>query len=796
MRNRIPQTVLDEIKDVADSLSGKEQPDPRYVSSVFTFQGRKSITDARDVINLLSKDREEYLDPFFGTGSFLVSASMNNKKVTGIELDNYTFFEVKLLLSRVNEEKLINLFSCLEKRIKHEIMGLYRTSCTCGQKGLYIKKLYFDPGTKEYKNPIHHREIRDGNNIIFCSPCVKCGNRGKNFDDEDAIVLEEIEKKDTKDFPNHCFITNSRINITEKTGANRYGRNFTNRAKLALLIIQKAILELPSCIERDLLESVLVSSISLSKICMYGSSTDNLYHVIIEKAQETNVWSVFEKKFKEVLKYKKDINDSNGVIVDGEKLRIINSDFYDELQKKEYLNRFDVIYTDPPYTDQVPYLEKNQYFRDWLSCFYDKSFALSDYALNKEMVITNAPSRRNKSSMDQYLSDVDKMFSIFWKVNKVNGLVILTLKLAQKSYFSVLTNYINLARKNGFEYIRKVLVSSKDPTIRKQAAFANTVLDQYLVFFVKLDSKDRYWYIDNNNMDQFVIKETYSIVKDTICDDISNIVNKIANIIRTKYGYFCNQSDILKISNIIKKNFKVDDKTCKVYLDVDNLYIGVESHNELFIKLLDYIPPIVKKLLELKDSFVLDDLYAELGSIVCDGNDTELFNLLIQNNAAENKQIRSYLNMYCDEENGAYVKKKNSIKDDGNRKDLVAMNPYEFESFITSFLLKLNYDNATRVGGAGDRGIDIQAKNVRGNTTIFQCKRWLGNVGGEPIQRLHSQMVLNTNVDEAICITTSHFTEQGKQEAKATGVKLIDGSELIITIERYYPGKYWNSAVK
>jgi restriction endonuclease Mrr len=52
---------------------------------------------------------------------------------------------------------------------------------------------------------------------------------------------------------------------------------------------------------------------------------------------------------------------------------------------------------------------------------------------------------------------------------------------------------------------------------------------------------------------------------------------------------------------------------------------------------------------------------------------------------------------------------------------------------------------------------------------------------------------MRQNADKAICITTAKFTHDGKIAAEDDGIELIDGEELLIKLNEYYPGKYYNS---
>ena len=70
-------------------------------------------------------------------------------------------------------------------------------------------------------------------------------------------------------------------------------------------MIQSEISKLPTSKEKEFLQQVLVASLSLARIAMYGSSTDILYHVVHEKAQDMNVWFLFESRYKSLLRFKR-----------------------------------------------------------------------------------------------------------------------------------------------------------------------------------------------------------------------------------------------------------------------------------------------------------------------------------------------------------------------------------------------------------------------------------------------------------------------------------------------------------
>lgn len=87
-----------------------------------------------------------------------------------------------------------------------------------------------------------------------------------------------------------------------------------------------------------------------------------------------------------------------------------------------------------------------------------------------------------------------------------------------------------------------------------------------------------------------------------------------------------------------------------------------------------------------------------------------------------------------------------------------------------------------KVGGSADRGLDLLLTDpdpITGGKSVVQCKHQKDNVPEEVVQRTFG--ILGTyNAHKAIVITTSEFTKNAKEFAKANreSVVLIDGDEL------------------
>lgn len=789
MKKQIPDSVKQRLKRIKMAIEDVPNTVPNEMRTTFNFKGRKSPEIAEKVIEAVCDSTDIIFDPFMGSGSFVYAAMGKVKKIYATELDNYTFNAVNALMSKVDMVKLGVLFDTVKDDVYKEIMALYETSC-CGCRN-YISKVLFDPeeGKEGYFNPSPNREIVDGKNIKLVEKCPVCGGKAKKFEEEDYKKLISLENINIDRFPKKQYISNSRINITPSTGADKYDRIFTQRNKIALLMLQDAINKLESSKERDVLEQVLVASISLARIAMYGSSTDILYHVVGHGAQDMNVWLLFEDKYKSFCKFKSVYCDRQIGTTDSEVI-IVNKDYASYIDENPNL-KVDVIYTDFPYTDQVPYLERNQLYRVWLETFYDSKYALTEDMLEQEIVQTNAETRTEKKNIENYYKDIDNMFSHFSKVLNKDGLIFLTMKLGKAKYFKTYIEIVNLARKNGFEYAYQIGVEKKDPTMRKQSAFTNTFMNEMIVVFYKLSDENSYWYIGNENYEFLLVKKVYSyLIRTKEYVTLTSAVTLICNDLKSKYSYIASEKDILRIKELLEQYFKVDSGC--IQIDNNQLYLDIEDTTDLYTKLYDLMPIFIRQLLNSKGKFVLEDVYFELVNSLCDGNPKTIAQIL--DDESHQRDIENLISNYCQKEGQYYVERKDISKPNEDAVDISTLSGTDFEILVQSLLKEEGYENVIKMGGAGDLGVDIIASKRQQDRVlhyIFQCKRWASNVGSDPIQRLYAER-MRRGLDYAVCVTTSGYTKDGKKVAIDLEVEIVDGNQLMKRLNRYFPGEYYN----
>ena len=112
-----------------------------------------------------------------------------------------------------------------------------------------------------------------------------------------------------------------------------------------------------------------------------------------------------------------------------------------------------------------------------------------------------------------------------------------------------------------------------------------------------------------------------------------------------------------------------------------------------------------------------------------------------------------------------------------SRRDLLAMNPYEFEHLVRQIFEEMGMQ-AWNTQGIKDDGVDAVAVNndaVFGGMCIIQAKRYRGPVGVEAIRALAGVME-DKHATKGILITTSWVTKDGHAFATRHGVAGLGGA--------------------
>ena len=114
--------------------------------------------------------------------------------------------------------------------------------------------------------------------------------------------------------------------------------------------------------------------------------------------------------------------------------------------------------------------------------------------------------------------------------------------------------------------------------------------------------------------------------------------------------------------------------------------------------------------------------------------------------------------------------------------NLANLSGVEFEQLIATLLRNLGF-TAEMTKATGDGGIDIEAmldRPIVGGRYLIQCKRFAAEtlVGSPTVREFYGALVADRKAVKGILITTSDFSAQAREFARALPVELIGGADL------------------
>ncbi|ENC9836624.1 restriction endonuclease [Vibrio fluvialis] len=757
--------IREKVDNLVLSLSDVSHK-PEEKDKLFPFQGRKAIEHAKKVIETLTDEDQVVCDPFAGSGSFVYAASELGRKTYANEYEPYTFKMASLPYRLPNKNELEETFVALVESIEPNINYYYRSICSCGES-ITIDSLFFDRSPLRYRNVSKHERLgRNGENITYRRQfkCKACGATEKYFDDYDQTVLDEIDAEDVE-FYDYTFIENSRINLS--TNFLNYEKLFPKRSQIVSKILWGAIQELDTNQEiKEFLICTFLSLIPNMKYKDYRSKSQDL-HCPPEKLRETNILNIFKEQFWFRLKSIYDYG-----FKEDEYINFENQDFRSFLSELEP-NSVDVVITDPPWHDGNAYFERAQLYHPWLQY----NLKEDNERLEKEVIVSNSPERPDKNNDVQWWEDMESLFDRSYYALKDDSFLILYFRPVPARKWITNFNRLKLiARRNGFEPLLCIDLSNKDPSMRIQQSAHYAFSSDLILTFVKLTKSERRQYIGEYDIDEIAFRCAVEL-QDKVAGSFSiqewrkqffNVVSDIG----------LHQLNLPKNKHISEISFQrvCEEISAGQFLPVATSPYSDEIFNVPYIERVSlYIPYVIEELLQNRDKFTFDQFMLKVAEFVENGTRAILEDILQDGEDS----IHSLLNLYAEPiEGGKYFTKRPAPKVPSNIKNILELDPYEFEAFVARILELEGYKNAVVSGRAGDRGVDVRCNNANGDLVIVQCKRYTkSKIGSTPIQRLHS--FANTRgAKEMICITTTDFTPDGYDEARLTGVRTIERDEL------------------
>lgn len=464
---------------------------PSSIYSMHKYWGKKPSKELKAIIKKYSKEYDKILDPFSGFGGIGLEAILLNRNVILNDLNpSATFIANNVLNYNIDVSYFIELFN--------KIKSLY---------SVYLKDWY------DYKGEliISILRNRDGTPIKL----KLYDNQKKVYRDlelENNEQLEFLEKENNYRinvwYPANYLIPNSRIGIKEDVCLSDL---FPKRALICHSLLFNLIQSLPDSPERELLLfaftanvancSKLVPPIKTRGEMSPGAWMTGFY--IAEQYLENNVFHYFENRVDKIIKGKTDlINLINYKEKIGE-YTITNSDAKHIAVNDESV---DLVFTDFPYGDSVPYFEQSQIWNSWLSfnVDYDNEIVISD-------------SKKRKKTNENFERDIEISIAEISRVLKCNSYFVFTF---HSMYGDVWSSIVNALAKTDLQFVESSLLVQKTLPPR-QLNRKKTIKGDMLVVFQKKGNID----IKSLNNTSFNL-ETYlrSVCKENVLYDTNELI--------------------------------------------------------------------------------------------------------------------------------------------------------------------------------------------------------------------------------------------------------------------------------
>lgn len=406
-------------------LDKETTPNPvsNQTSSVYRVHGhwaKRPYNVVRSCIEHFTNPGEIVFDPFVGFGTTGIEALRARRKAVIFDINPMSVFIAKTLLMPISHgdlEKFEASFDELKAEAKEKIDSLFMTICPKCRREAIISTTIYD-SKNDVDDP--RERVYIPRKISFS---CKCGNRGwKKPDKSDVKEIERLASLEPESwYPKAELVPNSRINVHQgMTIADLY----TKRNLNALSILRNALLKLFSGPVERLMKFTFSGILRSASQMVHegGGGWQNNFHIPKRGLAERNVWDVFSRKKDAVVKCKKRIQNEIGDYyneakdfseIEGEKTIMIKKWDATEATKLIPKRSIDYVHTDPPYGDNIPYLELFLPNVFWIGL--DKELDRDTW--HNEIVITDSPDFADKN-IDRYRNRLIESFVNISKVIK------------------------------------------------------------------------------------------------------------------------------------------------------------------------------------------------------------------------------------------------------------------------------------------------------------------------------------------------------------------------------------------
>ena len=566
------------------------------------YWARKPANIVNAYINHYTKEGDIVLDPFLGSGVTAIESLLLKRKAIGFDINPMSKKITCSSISNFDKEELQTTFDFISSQIREKINSLFETEIN-GLKFVashFVWERYGSCPTCKSKIYLFSSE-KDGRRYV-CSNCKELVSINSSMVLGDRMIEvwyynnsgdKIIKKPNTKDLKRYKKIincnTNSALNNNFMFENKRILVNksmkiedlFTKRNLIAISMIKDQIDLIENKKIKTVFELVFSSSIAQSsKLIPYRNSLSSggpAWTVsgfwIPKKHFEINAWNNFKNRFNSILKGKYDISQKECFseieeVLSWDELEGSNKSaslimVKDSKNMKSIIpsNSINYIFTDPPYGDNVPYLE---YSAIWNSWFND------EVKFEDEIIISDSNER--EKGFEDYRYGLNKVFEECFRVLKPKSWISITFNNKNFEVWNALIKSIvlsGLTIKNAVYQIPAV-IPAKAQLSKGGSSVGDIIINAQKISSNKKINEKK---LDLNKFKSFIKKlsRKYILYRGGMAttDQINRSI--VIKLIEKKIYYF----DKIDLNSILKEDLFFDKGFWKIDKDISE--INIES---------------------------------------------------------------------------------------------------------------------------------------------------------------------------------------------------------------------------
>lgn len=472
------------------------------VGLIHPYWARKPMNVVTEIIKCLSKPGDLILDPFMGSGTIIFSALSLKRSIIGTDINPLSVFLVKSILELgFDTKKMFKYAECFVEEFSNTVLPWYKIS----NDGKYIEReRYLVKG-----------DFENGNFSLSLSEIVTkkvIRNRWSerkvinSFENLSYSIIPKTYLNKPINFAKIELPPNSRIAIPKGARLSHfYSEKNTAAINFAIELINTK--DVPESI-KDMYMLLLSSSLPMLRLSDKKASSQWPYWRPKKMLTSRNPVMVFSKRLDALREAIEWINNNinNVELIDIEDIFGYSQEHLavciKEIAVQKLLNnihdkKVDLIITDPPYSDQIPYLE---YSALWINLL---NLKLPKDAYKHEIVKTDSSKRLSDSK--NYLERLSNGFDICCKIVREDGFIVWFYQDQELRSWSCINE---TARKNNVDIVEIIPIPKQRRSIKTVTSPGSTLDGDLICIFQKKRKLD---YKKENNFDEMVDKLSFQL---------------------------------------------------------------------------------------------------------------------------------------------------------------------------------------------------------------------------------------------------------------------------------------------